>query len=68
MYLHFVKKQPQILQTQSVLCKWRCAHPRFCEPTVLTDVPLDARIMNEEPFGPLAPMTPFSHFEDVVQR
>jgi succinate-semialdehyde dehydrogenase/glutarate-semialdehyde dehydrogenase len=27
----------------------------FYEPTVLTDVPLNARIMNEEPFGPLAP-------------
>ena len=26
----------------------------FFEPTVLTDVPLDARVMNEEPFGPLA--------------
>ena len=24
----------------------------FFEPTVLTDVPLAARIMNEEPFGP----------------
>ena len=30
----------------------------FFEPTVLTDVPLDARIMNEEPFGPLAAITP----------
>ncbi len=26
----------------------------FFEPTVLTDVPIEARIMNEEPFGPLA--------------
>ncbi len=25
----------------------------FFEPTVLTDVPMDARIMNEEPFGPV---------------
>ena len=31
----------------------------FYEPTVLTDVPLDARIMNEEPFGPLALISPF---------
>ena len=30
----------------------------FFEPTVLTDVPLDARIMNEEPFGPLALIKP----------
>ena len=29
----------------------------FFEPTVLTDVPLEAEIMNEEPFGPMAPIS-----------
>ncbi|WP_428488500.1 NAD-dependent succinate-semialdehyde dehydrogenase [Rhodopila sp.] len=38
----------------------------FFEPTVLTDVPLEARVMNEEPFGPLAIITPFRSFDDVV--
>ena len=38
----------------------------FFEPTVLTDVPLDARVMNEEPFGPLAIISPFSRLEDAV--
>ncbi|MCG5072566.1 NAD-dependent succinate-semialdehyde dehydrogenase [Paraburkholderia tagetis] len=38
----------------------------FFAPTVLTDVPLTARIMNEEPFGPLAPITRFSRYEDAV--
>ncbi len=38
----------------------------FFEPTVLTDVPLSARIMNEEPFGPVAPIVPFSTFEDAM--
>lgn len=38
----------------------------FFAPTVLTDVPLSARIMNEEPFGPLAPVTRFSRYEDAV--
>jgi succinate-semialdehyde dehydrogenase/glutarate-semialdehyde dehydrogenase len=38
----------------------------FYEPTVMTDVPLDARIMNEEPFGPVAPIMPFSDFDEVV--
>jgi succinate-semialdehyde dehydrogenase/glutarate-semialdehyde dehydrogenase len=38
----------------------------FFEPTVLTDVPLDARVMNEEPFGPLALISPFRGFDDVV--
>jgi succinate-semialdehyde dehydrogenase/glutarate-semialdehyde dehydrogenase len=38
----------------------------FFEPTVLTDVPMEARVMNEEPFGPLAIISPFSRFDDVV--
>jgi succinate-semialdehyde dehydrogenase/glutarate-semialdehyde dehydrogenase len=32
----------------------------FFEPTVLTNVPLSARIMNEEPFGPIASINSFS--------
>ncbi len=38
----------------------------FFEPTVITDVPKDARVMNEEPFGPLAIISPFSSFDDAV--
>ena len=38
----------------------------FYEPTVLTEVPLDSRIMNEEPFGPVAVINPFSTFDEVV--
>ena len=38
----------------------------FFEPTVLTDVPMEARVMHEEPFGPLAVISPFNGFDDVV--
>jgi succinate-semialdehyde dehydrogenase / glutarate-semialdehyde dehydrogenase len=38
----------------------------FFEPTVLTDVPKGARIMNEEPFGPVAVIAPFETFDEVV--
>ena len=38
----------------------------FFEPTVLTDVPLDVRIMNEEPFGPVAVISRFATFDEVV--
>jgi succinate-semialdehyde dehydrogenase / glutarate-semialdehyde dehydrogenase len=38
----------------------------FYEPTVLSEVPTNARIMNEEPFGPVAVVTPFTSFDDVV--
>lgn len=40
----------------------------FFAPTVLTDVPDDAMIMNEEPFGPLAPITSFTGVDDVLER
>ena len=38
----------------------------FFEPTVLTDVPLDAKVQNDEPFGPLAIVSSFKTFDDVV--
>jgi succinate-semialdehyde dehydrogenase/glutarate-semialdehyde dehydrogenase len=40
----------------------------FYPPTVLRDVPDDARAMNEEPFGPLALITPFRSFDEVIER
>ena len=40
----------------------------FWQPTVLAGVPEDARIMLEEPFGPLAPIARFRTFEDAVAR
>ena len=40
----------------------------FFQPTVITDVPDDAKIMTEEPFGPVAPIVPFKTFDEVVER
>lgn len=40
----------------------------FFQPTVLTDVPETARIMNEEPFGPVAVMLRFKETDDVLAR
>ena len=40
----------------------------FFEPTVITDVPDDSKIMTQEPFGPLAPIVTFKTFDEVVQR
>lgn len=40
----------------------------FYEPTVITDVPDDCKVMTEEPFGPLAPIVTFKTFDEVVQR
>ena len=38
----------------------------FFEPTVLTDIPADARVLHEEPFGPLALFMPFGTFDEAV--
>jgi len=40
----------------------------FFAPTVLADVPNTARIMNEEPFGPVAILNPFSNFDSVIEQ
>ncbi len=40
----------------------------FYEPTVITDVPDDSKIMTQEPFGPLAPIVTFKTFDEVVRR
>lgn len=38
----------------------------FYQPTVVTNAPLDSRIMNEEPFGPVAVINTFKDLDDVV--
>src|SRR5258705_2517534 len=40
----------------------------FFEPTVVTDLPDDAKLMTEEPFGPIAPIVHFKTFDEVVER
>jgi succinate-semialdehyde dehydrogenase/glutarate-semialdehyde dehydrogenase len=40
----------------------------FFQPTVLADVPLAAKVMNEEPFGPIALMSPFATFDEAVEQ
>lgn len=40
----------------------------FYSPTVLTDLPDTARILRDEPFGPLAPVQPFDDLDAVIAR
>lgn len=40
----------------------------FFEPTVLADVPPEARVMSEEPFGPLAVINPIANLDEGIAR
>lgn len=38
----------------------------FYAPTVLADVPLDADVFNQEPFGPIIAMRSFDHLDEAI--
>ncbi|MCE3272607.1 MAG: gabD [Ramlibacter sp.] len=38
----------------------------FWEPTVLVDVPLEAKVFNDEPFGPVAGIRRFNKIEEAI--
>ena len=38
----------------------------FYAPSVLSEVPIDATVMNDEPFGPVAILNPFAHEDDMI--
>jgi succinate-semialdehyde dehydrogenase/glutarate-semialdehyde dehydrogenase len=40
----------------------------FFPPTVITGLKDDAMLMNEEPFGPIAPVVPFNDIDEVIAR
>lgn len=40
----------------------------FWEPTVLNELPDNSMLMTEEPFGPIAPVVPFSTFDEALER
>ena len=40
----------------------------FYPPTVLVDVPEDARVLHEEPFGPVAPILRFTDLDEALER
>jgi succinate-semialdehyde dehydrogenase / glutarate-semialdehyde dehydrogenase len=38
----------------------------FWQPTILTDVPLKAKVFNDEPFGPMAAIRPFNTLDEAI--
>ena len=43
-------------------------HGFFFQPTLLADVPLEADIMNNEPFGPVAVSRSFKDFDEAIEQ
>jgi succinate-semialdehyde dehydrogenase/glutarate-semialdehyde dehydrogenase len=41
---------------------------RFFEPTVITNVPVSAKVSKEETFGPIAPLIKFESEKEVIDR
>jgi succinate-semialdehyde dehydrogenase / glutarate-semialdehyde dehydrogenase len=39
----------------------------FFQPTVLTDVPAECRVLQEEPFAPIAPIVSFSSLDEALR-
>ncbi|MCC7462321.1 MAG: aldehyde dehydrogenase family protein [Gammaproteobacteria bacterium] len=40
----------------------------FVPPTIVTDVPDDSRLVQEEQFGPIVPVLRFNNIDDVIRR
>lgn len=40
----------------------------FWQPTVLADVPLEAKVFNDEPFGPVAAIRSFTNLDDAIRE
>jgi succinate-semialdehyde dehydrogenase/glutarate-semialdehyde dehydrogenase len=38
----------------------------FWQPTILADVPKEAKVFNDEPFGPMAAIRPFDSLEEAI--
>jgi len=40
----------------------------FWQPTILADVPREAKVFNDEPFGPMAAIRPFDTLEEAIKE
>src|SRR3954447_7535179 len=43
-------------------------HPPYVDPVILVDVPEDARVMREETFGPVLPVTRVRDIDEAVEK
>lgn len=54
------------LSTGTKICGGRTDKEKlFIEPTIITDVPVESAVMNDEIFGPVLPIIPFATMEEA---
>lgn len=59
--------QDALSRGASIACGGKCdEHELTIEPTILLNVPLNAPLMQEEIFGPLLPVLPYSDIQQVI--
>ncbi len=68
---HFIRIQELIddATARGARIRWdgkRDRSARFIHPLILTDVPGESRIMNEEIFGPVLPVIPYQSIEEAL--
>jgi glyceraldehyde-3-phosphate dehydrogenase (NADP+) len=56
-----------ISKGSKLACGGKRVNKTFIEPTILSDVPLDAKVFTEECFGPVAPVATFNTEEEAVR-
>ena len=63
----FERVSSYIKEGDIALGGWTDAKERYIEPTLLKDVDTDSQVMQEEIFGPVLPMIPFSERSEALE-
>ena len=63
----FERVSSYIKEGNIALGGWTDAKERYIEPTLLKDVDTDSQVMQEEIFGPVLPMIPFSERSEALE-
>ena len=63
---HFARLQALLKEGRTAIGGQSDQSDRYVAPTVLTDIPAEAAVMNEEIFGPILPVIGYDRLEDAV--
>lgn len=64
---HFNRLKNYLLEGEIVYGGKTNAEAKYIEPTILTNIKADAKVMQDEIFGPILPIMEYSDTEDVIE-